>query len=356
MPKRTRPLLLLLALLALIGACSSDSKKPSATGSGSDSDARTAADKVTIGYFPNVTHAPAIVGVEKGFFATALGSTKLDTKTFNAGPDETEALLSGAIDAAFIGPNPAINAFQKSNGEAIRIVAGATSGGASLVVAKKINSAKDLKGKSVASPQLGNTQDVALRSWLKSQGLKTDTSGGGDVSIKPQDNSVTLDQFKQGQIAGAWVPEPWATRLVQEGGGRVLVDEKSLWPGGRFVTTNLIVSTDFLNKYPDTVKALIQGESDAIKFIASNNAEAQTVVNNSIKNITGKALADSVISTSFSNMDFGLDPIATSLQTSAEHAKDVGLLDSTDLKGIYDLTALNAVLSSQGQPPAQGLS
>ena len=203
-------------------------------------------EKVTLrlGYFNNITHAPAIVGLEKGIFADKLGAgVTLSPSVFNAGPAAVEAVFSGAIDATFVGPNPAINAYAKSNGQAVRIVSGATSGGAFLIVNPSITKAADLKGKKIASPQLGNTQDVALRSWLKDQGLKTDTQGGGDVNIVPQDNAQALEAFKAGTIAGAWEPEPWATRMVQEGKGKVLVDEKTLWPGGRFVTTQLMVRT-----------------------------------------------------------------------------------------------------------------
>src|SRR5687767_7770542 len=207
-----------------------------------------------------MTHATAIVGTEKGIFAEKLGANKLNTKTFNAGPDVVTAILAGALDASYIGPNPAINAFAQSNGEAIRIISGATSGGAFLVVKPEINSAADLKGKKIATPQLGNTQDVALRFWLKQQGFKTDAQGGGDVSVLPQDNAQTLETFKSGAIQGAWVPEPWGTRLIQEGGGKVLLDEKTLWPNGQFVTTHLIVSTKFLKNHPDAVKRLVEGQ------------------------------------------------------------------------------------------------
>ena len=362
-PSRRRVPVVVAVLLALLvsAACSSDSKTSTASGSSASSSTQSgptttsAPTTIRLGYFPNVTHAPAIVGVEKGFFAKALGANTLETKTFNAGPEATEALLAGAIDATFIGPNPAINAYQKSGGEAIRIVAGSTSGGASLVVANTINSAADLKGKSIASPQLGNTQDVALRAWLKSQGLSADTSGGGDVSIKPQANGDTLDQFKQGLIAGAWVPEPWATRMVQEGGGKVLVDEKTLWPGGKFVTTHLIVATAFLDKHPDVVKELIKGEADAIDYLSTNATEAQTVVNDAITKITGKGLKPEVITASFKNLTFTLDPIASSLSKSATDAKDVGLLDSTDIKDIYSLNLLNEVLKDAGKPAVTGL-
>ncbi len=202
--------------------------------------------------------------MEKGFIAEALGGeTTLETTVFNAGPAAVEALFAGAIDASYIGPNPAINAFVKSNGDAIRIVSGATSGGAQLVVRDTITSAADLKGKTLSTPQLGNTQDVALRAWLADEGLSTDTQGGGDVSIVPQENAQTLDQFKAGAIDGAWLPEPWASRLV-DAGAVVLVDEKDLWPDGEFVTTHLIVATQFLADHPQTVKALLEGHIEAV--------------------------------------------------------------------------------------------
>jgi len=313
------------------------------------------ADPVTLrlGYFPNVTHAAAIVGVEKGIFADKLGpDVNFKTSIFNAGGAATEALFSGAIDATYVGPNPAINAFAKSKGEAIRIVAGATSGGASLVVNPNINSAADLKGLKVATPQLGNTQDVALRAWLLSQGLKTDVQGGGDVKITPQDNGQTLDTFKSGVIAGAWVPEPWATRLVKEGGGKVLVDERSLWPGGQFVTTHLIVSTSFLKAHPDVVERLIAGHIAATDFVNQNPAEAQDVVNAGIAKVTGQAMNVDTIKAAWPNMTFTFDPIASSLHKGAEDAKKVGLLAAdTKLDGIYDLTFLNKLLTGAGKPP-----
>src|SRR6266540_2189592 len=226
----------LIAIVVLLSGCAASS-------AGSDGPSG-ATLTLRLGYFPNLTHATAIVGVEGGIFQEKLGNNvKLETSTFNAGPAAVEALNSGAVDATYIGPNPAINAYAQSGGEAIRIVSGATSGGAFLVVKPSIKNAKDLKGKQIASPQLGNTQDVALRTWLKKKGLKTDPAGGGDVSIVPQENAQTLDLFKQGQIDGAWVPEPWATRLVDEGGGKILVNESTLWPQGRYVTTQLIVRT-----------------------------------------------------------------------------------------------------------------
>ena len=355
--RRFFALLAVVALAVGSAACSSDSTSPTSAGSGSASagSGGSATGTVRLGYFPNITHAPALVGVRQGFFEKALGQTKLETSTFNAGPEAIDALFADSIDAAFVGPNPAINAFQKSNGEAIRIVAGSTSGGAGLIVKPEINSPADLKGKTLATPQLGNTQDVALRAYLKSQGLSADTSGGGDVHITPQANADTLTQFAAGDIDGAWVPEPFFTRLQQESGGKVLVNEKTLWPNGEFVTTHLIVATKFLKDHPDAVLNLIKGEADAIKFIEDNPTEAQKAANDQIAEITGKPLKDAVLAAAFQNLSFTVDPIASSLKKSAQDAKDAGLLEDTNLDGIYDLTLVNQALEAAGQPEVQGL-
>ena len=339
------PLLALLALLALVAAACGGSDD----GGGGAAAAAEEPTTVRLGYFPNVTHASAIVGVEKGIFQEKLGEDELEVSTFNAGPAAVEALFSEALDAAYIGPNPAINAFVKSNGKAIRIISGATSGGAFLVVKPEIAAAADLKGKKVASPQLGGTQDVALRYWLEDNGLDTTTEGGGDVSIVPQENAQTLETFKTGDIAGAWVPEPWATRLVTEGGGKVLVDEADLWPDGDFVTTHLIVRTKFLEEHPGAVRRLLEGQVAANAFIAANEAEAQALVNKGIEKITSKRVADPVIQGAWKNLRFTNDPIASSLAASAKHAEEVGLLEEVDLDGIYSLDLLNEVLEAAGE-------
>ena len=303
------------------------------------------ANALRLGYFPNVTHAVPVVGVAKGLYTKQLGSTKLETQTFNAGPAEVEALLAGNLDAGYIGPNPAINAYVKSKGEAIRIISGATSGGAALVVKPGIDSAADLRGKRIASPQLGNTQDVALRSWLKTQNLTPSSQGvEGDVQVEPTENATTLQLFQDGKLDGAWVPEPWATRLVLDGGGKVLVDEKTLWPGGRFVTTHLIVRTEFLEKYPDTVRALLRGQVESVDYIKENEADAKTTVNSELKRITTKALKQEVLDGAWKNIEVTNDPVAASLKKSADDAVAAGLLQKPDLKGIYDLRLLREVL------------
>jgi len=309
-----------------------------------------------LGCFPNVTHAPALVGIQEGIFADALGpDVKLELSYFNAGPEGIESLFSGAVDATFIGPNPAINGYAQSNGEAVRIIAGSTSGGAFLVVRPGIESVQDLVGTTLATPQLGNTQDVALRAWLVDQGLSFDTAGGGDVSIWPQSNADTLNAFKIGDIDGAWVPEPWATRLIQEGGGVVLVDERDLWPDGAYVTTHLIMSTTFLEENPDLVQDLLRGLIEAVRFTNENPAEAQRDVNDAIEDITSARLPDQVIAGAWENLTFTWDPIASSLQESADDAVAAGLLDPVDLSGIYALDILNRLLAEAGEAAVAGL-
>jgi NitT/TauT family transport system substrate-binding protein len=301
-----------------------------------------------LGYFPNVTHAPAIIGLEEGLFNEVLGDdVTLETATFNAGTEAIEALFSGAIDATFIGPNPAINGFAQSDGDALRIVSGTTSGGAALVVNPEITGPDELAGATLATPSLGNSQDVALRAWLAEQGYSTDPTGGGDVAIVPQANADTLTAFQQGEIDGAWVPEPWATRLLLEGGGEVLVDEADLWPDGRFVTTHLIVGREFLAEHPDAVRGLLDGLVEGIEFANDNPAEAQAITNEGIEAITQSALPAETIDGAWANLTFTWDPIASSLVESAADAEAVGLLEPVDLDGIYDLTLLNDVLAER---------
>lgn len=343
----------LAAGILLLAACGGDSTTKQAQAV--DSDAPTGS--LNLGFFPNVTHAPALVGVDQGLFAAALGDgVQLTTFTFNAGTEATEALFNEAIDVAFIGPNPAINAFARSNGTAIRIIAGSTSGGAYLVVRPDITSIDELVGRSIGTPSLGNTQDVALRAWLRQNGYETTPEGGGDVTILPQSNATSLESFVGGAIDGAWVPEPWATRLIEEGGGAVLVDERDLWPdtGGQYVTTHVIARTAFLAEHPDIVRAFLDGVIDALDALANDPTAAQASVIAQIASITGQTSNPEVIAAAFENLTFTLDPIAASLQGSADDAVTIGLLDPVDLDGIYDLTILNDLLTAQGRTTVAG--
>jgi sulfonate transport system substrate-binding protein len=305
---------------------------------------------VRLGFLANITHEPALVGLEKGFFANQLGkNVTLKTTVFSSGTEETTAILAGQLDAAYVGPNPAINAWQKSNGTAIKIISGAASGGASLVVKNGITSATQLKGKSLATPSLGNTQDVAARYWLRQHGLTTTPTGGGEVAIKPiKPNSAAVLQFKSGQLDGGWEPEPYATEMVLDGGTR-LVNEASLWPGGKFVTTNLVVAQSFLKDHPSTVSRLLKGQIEANSYINSSPTAAAQAANAELTKLLGKGLPSEVLTQSLKYITFTNDPIASSLTTDAQHAVAAGLLQPVNLSGIYDLGPLNQLLQAEKQ-------
>ncbi|GGO39335.1 ABC transporter substrate-binding protein [Streptomyces lasiicapitis] len=337
----------------------------SACGYGSDSDANDSGkakiaagakkidglDTVKIGYFPNLTHGTALVGDQEGLLQKELGATKATYSQFNAGPSEIEALNSKSIDIGWIGPSPAINGFTKSQGKNLRIIGGSASGGVKLVVnPDRVKSLDDVKGKKIATPQLGNTQDVAFLNWVKEKGWKVDAqSGKGDVSVVRTDNKITPDAYKSGSIDGAWVPEPTASKLVAEG-GKVLLDEADLWPDKKFVITNIIVSQDFLKEHPKVVEAVLRGSVKTNQWIKANPAEAKAAANAKLKQLSGKPLPAEVIDPAWKSIEFTDDPLAATLDSEAEHAVTAGLLDKPDLKGIYDLGPLNKVLKAAGRP------
>ncbi|MDI5964203.1 aliphatic sulfonate ABC transporter substrate-binding protein [Streptomyces sp. SL13] len=355
--RRTRVLAAVAVLPLLAGALAACSYGSKSTASHTAAPAPAASGKklsastVRIGYFANVTHATALVGLQKGLFQKQLGATKIDTQVFNAGPSEVEALNAGAIDIGWIGPSPAINAYVKSHSQDLRIISGSASGGVDLVVnPKKVHSLKDLRGKRIATPQLGNTQDVALLNYLASQGYKEDAqSGKGDVTVERIDNKTTPVVFRQGGIDGAWVPEPTASQLVAEG-GKVLLNEKSLWPKGQFVITNIVVSQKFLAAHPDVVEAVLRGSVDTNAWIKANPAGAKQAINQQLTALSGKPLPTSVLDSAFANVEVTDDPLASTLQAEADHAVKAGLLQQPDLKGIYDLGPLNKVLAAEGRP------
>ena len=247
---------------------------------------------IRVGAFPNITHAQAMAGKANGWFEKGLGpNVKIEWKTFNAGPSAMEAMFAGAIDMAYIGPNPTISGYVRSEGEALRVVAGAASGGASLVV---------------------------------------QNDSGGDVQVLPMANADQLTLFVKGQLDAAWAPEPWATRLIREGNGRLFLDERQLWPHGQFVVTNLIVSTKFLHERPDLVKYWIRAQVDLTDWIRSHPPEAKKLVNDQIQRETGKSLPPAIINEAFTRFEITDDPIrmteqvptlaTSSLLTSAQSA------------------------------------
>jgi NitT/TauT family transport system substrate-binding protein len=312
---------------------------------------------IRVGAFPNITHPQAMVGKANGWFDKAMGSqVKIDWKSFNAGPSAIEALFAGAIDMTYVGPNPAINGYVRSNGQALRIVAGATSGGAALVVRNDsgIQKAQDFHGKRIASPQMGNTQDVALRAWLKSNGLKTNDKGG-DVQVIPIANPDQLTLFLKKELDGAWAPEPWASRLIRDANGRLFLDERTLWPNGQFITAHLIVSTKFLKEHPDLVKKWLAAHIELTEWINGHQNEAKQLLNQQISKETGKALSADVLNDSFGRLQVTYDPLKASLLNAARSAFDAGFLgrQMPDLSGLYELSLLNQVLTEKGKKAIQ---
>jgi NitT/TauT family transport system substrate-binding protein len=311
---------------------------------------------VHAGYFPNVSHSQGLVGRATGAFDRALGPAHIDWKTFNAGPSVIEAVFAGALDLAYVGPNPTIAGYTRSRGEALRVIAGATSGGVALVVrpAANINKPEDFHGKRVASPQLGNTQDVALRAWLLAHGLKL-REKGGDVQVIPIPNPDQLTLFLKGEIDAAWAPEPWASRLMEEANARLFLDERDLWPNRQFVTAHLIVGTQFLRQHPDLVKKWLRAHVELTDWINKNPGEAQKILNQQIQKDTGKALPATVLQSAFNRLLVTYDPIGASLLKSAQWAYETGLLgrQRPDLTGLYDLSLLNEVLREKGAKPVE---
>jgi NitT/TauT family transport system substrate-binding protein len=344
------------AALALVACSSSSGGSSTSSASSSTSDLTS----VRVGFFPNLNHAPAYVALEEGYFKDDLGALdlKVAPTLFNAGPDAVTAILSNSVDIAYVGPNPVVSAWTTSKGTAIKVISGAASGGASFVVAKDITSAKDLTGKTVASPQLGNTQDVALKYWLNQNGQQVNSDGSGTVTVSNMSNSDIVTSFSTGDLSGAWVPEPYATELVAEG-GHVLVNENSLWPGGKFATTNIIVSQDFLAAHPDAVQAVLQANEQALAFIKKDPTQAQADFNSGLQALTGSSIDTAILPDAWKQLTFTDAPLKSTLEESAAHAVSVGLLEQSAIDaaggfdGLYDLTLLNKVRAANHQPPVQ---
>ncbi len=296
-------------------------------------------DRTTLrlGSFPNLTHAPALTGVASGRFARALGATRLAHQLFNAGPAAVEALMAGALDATFVGPIPAAAGFVRSHGAALTVVAGAASGGTSFVVrrAANIRGPADLRGKRLAAPQIGNTQDVALRHYLASHDLAT-TDRGGDVQLTAVTNANILSLFQQGGLDGAWVPEPWASRLVLEAGAAVLLDERDLWPGRAFAITLLVARTRYLRDAPEVIDRLVDAHAREVGWIRAHDADARALVTQALTAQAGRPLPPALLAAAWPKIDFTADALRPTVETAARRAHALGMFPSDDLTGLFD--------------------
>jgi NitT/TauT family transport system substrate-binding protein len=340
---RLTPLLLVVALCA---ACST---KGAATAPQTAATTPPGPVTLRLGYQANLTQAGAIVGIQDKVFNSSLGSgVTLTATVFKAGPDEVTALQAGTLDAAYLGPNPAIAAYVATNG-AIRIISGAASGGAFLMTKYAIKASADLRGQKIGVPAAGNTQDVALRTWLRSQGLNP--SPGGNVGVVAVPGASMLQALQQGTIAGAWVPEPWASQLQVEGNAKVFLDEASLWPGGRYPTTVLVVRTAFLDQHPDVVANLLVGQVAANDLVKQPSSQIEKDALAAIKSLTGVTISQAVADLSWLHLTFTDDPIPSGISRDAAYAVGLGLIPTAPISGIYDLGPLNSILQAAKEPP-----
>jgi len=311
--------------------------------------------QLRLGHFPNLTHAQALYARANGTFEKAIG-VPVKWTSFNAGPSAIEALFTDAIDMTFVGPSPTINGYLKSRGTKFVIIAGAASGGSGLVVRKDsgIRADADFNDKVIGTPQLGNTQDVAARVWFAQKGYRLKEKGGR-LGLVALSNPDQLTLFRKRQIDGAWTVEPWVSRLEIEGGGVLFLDEKSLWPEGRYVTTHLVVNKAFLAAHRDLVKKLLGAQVDLTQQINADKMAAGKILNAELKKETGKAMAETVVEKAMGRIEFTWDPISSSLYKCAEASHQVGFIrKKPDLEKIYELGLLNEVLKEKGLPLVPG--
>lgn len=306
-------------------------------------------DLLRVGYFPNINHAQAVIGIGSGDFEVKLGEVEVRGQVFSAGPAVIEAMLARQIDVAYVGPNPAINGHIVSNGSLLRVISGATSGGAVFVVRNDagIQSEADFAGKKFASPALGNTQDVALRKYLTDTGYDT-SQNVGNVKILPAKPSDIVTLMLKKEIDGAWVPEPWGAKLVKEADSRIFLDERSLWENGEFASALVIVRTNYLEQNPEIVKKFLKAHVEQTQRITDNPEEAIKTFNEELRVITGSTIPEDELAEGLSRMELTYDPVENSLHKTAEDAMEVGFIKTANLQGIFDLKLLNEVLAEKG--------
>ncbi len=300
--------------------------------------AGAAENTVRIGYFPNVTHAQAVLGVASGDFARAVAPAKLETKVFNAGPSLIEALFSGAIDVGYVGPGPTVAAYEKSGGKGIRVIAGAAANGVIIVarVGSGITTMRDLAGKRIGTPQLGNTQDISARHYLSAVLKQTDLS-----NVVPIANAEQAAMFSRGQLDAAWSPEPWGQRLIAQTHAKLIAEEKDLWPSKQFVLTEVVTTPEFLEKHRDLVDKLLGVHRAWTRRLHDDPAKYAPQLDDAIFALTGKRLGTGIIAASLMHVAFVTDPGIETLRTLAQWKKDLGFSQtSVDIGALVAPVAL----------------
>lgn len=282
---------------------------------------------IRFGHFPNLTHAQALVAHQlsrqgKGWFESRLGpDVEIQWYIYNAGPSAMEALFSGALDFSYVGPNPVLNAYARSKGRSAKIIAGAASGGSVLLLRSGLNLSNpaEFKGLRIASPQLGNTQDVALRAWLKSGGLNI-TQQGGDAHVIPAANPDQLDMMKRGEIDAVWTVEPWGSRLELETGAKVLLDDRTS------ITTVLAAAPKLIEKEKEFTAKIVKAHHELTEWINANREEAWRLLQLELKEGTSKELPQPVLERSWPRISFAAGLNKESLDKSIADAKSAGFL------------------------------
>ena len=287
-------------------------------------------NKIRVAFFPNISHAVPIVGTENGEFAKELGDIPIQTVIVDSGPQAIEALFANSVDIAYVGPSPFINGYVKS-GQGIKIISGAANNGASLIIQKdsEISGISDLAGKKIAAPSIGNTQDVSLRHYLSEYDLRP-AERGGSVIVYNTANSETFTLFAKGDIDAAWVPEPTATILVEQLGGKRLFNEEELWPNKQFPSVLLIGRTDFIEKHPGWIKSWLAAHQNTINWINQNPEKTEAVFIDFYKKHTGKVLPENIVHGSFSHIVFTSDLDEVAMMTFAARAYELGYLGRSE--------------------------
>lgn len=304
-----------------------------------NSDETTHENKIRVAYFPNITHAVPIIGMEKGTFANQIGNnTVIEPILFDAGPQVIESIFAGSIDIAYVGPGPAINGFLKSEDHNVKILSGAASGGVSFIVHpnSEIDSVADFGGKRIVAPQIGNTQDISLRNYLSENGLKPAEKGGSVIVLNiPNPDIYTL--FAKGDIDAAWVPEPTATILVQQLDGKRLFNEEELWPDNKFASVLLIAREEYVQQNPEVINKWLEAHKQTVDWINSNPEQTRIIFIQFMKKETGKSLSDKLIDESLFNLEITSDPVVSSIHTFAKRADSLGYLGrhGYSLDGIF---------------------
>ncbi len=317
---------------------------PAVAGEGST----RSADEVRLGYFANVTHAQAVLGVDSGDFAAAVAPAKLTTRIFNAGPSLVEALFAGEIDIGYVGPSPALNAHLQSRGKGIRVIAGVAANGV-VIVARAgagIEKMEDLKGKRVATPQLGNTQDVSARHYL----LKVLGQSNTD-NVIPVPNSEQASMMSRGEIDAAWAVEPWGSRLIADAGAKAIGEEKDLWPDKTFVLTLIVVSPEYLANHADVVEKLLESHCAWTSRLVADPSKHAAQLESALEKLTGKKLSSKIITDSLARVKFTNDPLPESMKTFAQWAFDLGHAKGVpNVNTLVDTSLLARVQSKIGSP------